>query len=157
MLTLWNRFFQWTRTQKKCIFYKQSHRWKLLLGNCGAGRKREWEREERVWEMVCCCKRVLVSVINLIIGQISRSLEIDNPPEQGFKKNKMTIKIIYECWWFCSHGSATFHPPCNLPLYHHMPLQMSTDSLHWRWFLGSISKTYFGINLLALFVSYTIL
>ncbi len=140
-LTWWDLFIQWSRTRRNSIFYTQSHRWKLLLGNCGAGRKREWEREERVWETVCCCKRVLASVINLIIGQISRNLEMDNPLEQGFTQTRWQLRLFINVDGFVlmDLGSATFHPPCNLPLYHHMPFQLSTDSLHWRWFLGSIS------------------
>jgi hypothetical protein len=93
-LTWWFLFIQWSKTQRICIFYKQSHRWKLLQGNCRVGRKREWEREERVWETVCCCKRVLASVINLIVGQISRILEIDNPPEQGLKKTRWQLRLF---------------------------------------------------------------
>jgi len=46
-------------------------------------RENDREREESR-ETLHCRERVLALVINLTVGQISRSLEMDNPLEEGF-------------------------------------------------------------------------
>ncbi len=60
------------------------------IGRNYCGETEEWgEREndrerEESRETVHCRERVFMPVINLTVGQISRSLEMDNPLEEGF-------------------------------------------------------------------------
>jgi len=43
------------------------------------GTKREWERKEKEWETEHGWERIVGSVINLTVRQVSKSLEKDNP------------------------------------------------------------------------------